>query len=451
MSIAAEDFGAPTEEYHLACLLFSPSGRPYLEQTLAEINPDDFTDPTFGWMWAAARIMHSRGEPINRRSLMALRDTAAPAKQVGEPRAQVVAISGLPFNAPGSAMLAARIGQVASEPVYLSRLHVSVRSVRESARMRRLAQTLELAYSTVVGASDYSAALESVHRMIGTVEGSEAPPEAMHFSELMDEFQEQQARGFELGEVIPTPWQQVNDLLSGGLHVGHSIVLAGRPGAGKSNAGLNLAMHAAGVGYPSLVFSQEMSGLEVAGRIAASGAQVEYNQITRRNMDPESWFAVKEFVQRNRQSPLWVIDKPGISIEYVAATTRTMKRKYGVKLAAVDYLQLVEPTDRRVIREQQVSHISRAGKLLARETGCAILMLAQLNRGNEKDNRPPTVADLRESGSLEQDCDVAILLHHEKNPDGTPSGMVNAIIGKNRFGRTDTVELRWHGHQARIG
>lgn len=451
MSITAEDFGTPTEEHHLACLLYSPSGRPYLEQALAEVRPDDFTDPTFGWMWAAARIMHERGEPISRRSMMALRDAAAPAKRVGEPRAQVVSLPGLPFNAPGSGALAARIGQVASEPVYLSRIHLSVRSVRESGRLRRLAETLERAYSTVAGASDYSSALESVHRMIGTVEGSEASPEVVHFSDLMDEFQEQQARGFELGEVIPTPWPPVNDLLSGGLHVGHSVVLAGRPGAGKSNAGLNFAMYAAGMGYPSLVFSQEMSGLEVAGRIAASGAQVEYNQITRRDMDPESHIAVNEFIQRNRQCPLWVIDKPGISIEYVAATTRTMKRLHGVKLAVVDYLQLVEPTDRRVIREQQVSHISRAGKLLARETGCSILMLAQLNRGNEKDNRPPTVADLRESGSLEQDCDVAILLHHEKNGDGSPNGMVKAIIGKNRFGRTDTVELRWHGHQARIG
>lgn len=451
MSIVAAEFGTPTEEYHLACLLFSPSGLPHLEQVLAEVSPDDFTDPTFGWMWAAARLIHGRGESVSRRSLMALRDTAAPAKQVGESHAQVVSIAGLPFNAPGSGMLAARIGQVASEPVYLSRLHSSVRSVCESARMRRLAQTLEKAYSAVASASDYSTALELVHRMVGTAEGSEAPPEAVPFSELMAEFQEQQARGFELGEVIPTPWPQVNDLLSGGLHVGHSVVLAGRPGSGKSNAGVGLAMYAAGMGYPSLVFSQEMSGLEVAGRIAASGAQVEYSQITRRDMDPESQIAVREFIQRNRQSPLWVIDRPGITIEYVAATTRTMRRKYGIEFAVVDYLQLVEPTDRRVIREQQVSHISRAGKLLARETGCAILMLAQLNRGNEKDNRPPTVADLRESGSLEQDCDVAILLHHEKNPDGMPNGMVNVIIGKNRFGRTDTVELRWHGHQARIG
>lgn len=450
MTLVAEDFGSPVEEHHLACLLLSPSGRPYLEQTLAEISPDDFTDPTYGWMWAASRIINARGEPISKRSLMALRDTAAPAKLVGEPRAKIVTITGLPFNAPGSSILAARIGQIAAQPVYLSRLSTSIRNVREAARLRRLALMLEQAYSAVTSASDYSTALESVHGMLSDMEGTEIPAEVMPFSTLADRFWEWQASQDSAAGIVPTPWRVVNELLSGGLHSGHSVVLAGRPGAGKTNAGLELVRFAAEQGFPSLVISQEMSGVELTGRLVSSGARVPYGQVTKRVLDSDSHAAARGYVEARRDMPLWVVDRPGLTIEYITAVARTMRRKQGLALLVIDYLQLLEATDKRLIREQQVSHISRMSKLLARDVGCAVVLLAQLNRDPSRGGRKPEISDLRESGSLEQDPDAVLMLHHEATKDGSANGFVHLILGKNRYGKITEVELKWNGDMASI-
>lgn len=450
-------FGSSYDEQHLLTTVFSPSGRPYLEQILRDVNPDDFEDPTAGWIWAAARYLRERNESPTKRSILALRDSIAPPKVSGETEAEKFAklstghTSSLPWCAPHRAILAERLGEVVGQPIYPTSLPQSVRVVVESGKLRRLFAAVERSRALVAAAGDYSTALESVHRLVADLEGSTAPPEVMGFDELMDEFEEDQRSSPESRLVIPSPWPPINDLLSGGWSTGRLYLVAGRPGAGKTNLGIGAAVKAARTGHPTLIVSQEMSRIEVAGRIVAGGAYVEYHQITGRCMDYDDQQAVKDFRADTQGLPLWVIDRPGLTIEFIAALCRTMKRTHGLQLVTIDYLQLLAATDSRVIREQQVSHISRQSKLLARELEIPVLMLTQLNRGNVKDGRRPELWDLRESGTLEQDCDAAILLHHEKTREGGPNGIVYAILAKSRFGRTETVELRWHGHQARVG
>lgn len=433
------------DEFHLACLLLSPSGTVYLDDTLNAVAPDDFYDHILGHIWSLARTIHSSGQRITRRALMAASE------------ADTAPLAAGPNTRPGPhptyppAQVLAWLERVAGYPVYPQQIQSSINAVRDTAKMRRLIQAADSIKHRASVAGDYSQALGWAWSLMRGLEEAEAPADVVPFSTLIDEFHKTMAGGQSVGEVVPTPWPELNELLSGGLHPGRSFIVAGRPGSGKSNAGLNLAAVAAEQGFPTLVVSEEMSNFEVTGRILAARGEVEYGEITRFGMTPETQCRVTEYGESYRDMPLWVIDKPNLTIEHVAAVARTMKRTKGLDLLVIDYLQLLDASDRRTNREQQVSHISRAIKLLSRELPAAVVTLAQLNRGNVREARRPAISDLRESGSLEQDVDAAILLQHEETEDGQPTGMVTFIVAKNRFGRRDDIELRWVGHQARIG
>lgn len=219
----------------------------------------------------------------------------------------------------------------------------------------------------------------------------------------------------------------------------------------NSIAGLDIARSAAEQGFPTLVVSVEMDGLELTGRALASGARVEYSEITRWSMSEDTAWAVTEYSDQHRDMPLWVCDRADMTVERIAALATGIQRKHGLALLMIDYLQLLEVSDRSKSREQQVADISRAVTRLGKRLGCVVVVLAQLNRENAKTNRRPTKHDLRESGALGQNSHNVLLLHHEKAPDGSPTGMVTLILDKNRHGRTGDVVVRWRGHQARIG
>lgn len=424
MSTTEELLHSPADEFHLACLLLSPTGRIHLGDTLDAIDPDAFYEAHYGRMWAAARIIHTAGQRVTKRALLAEADTPA---------------------------IRARLDRISGEPVYLGKLQASIHAVQQTAKMRRLVQTLDRIKSHTVTAEDYSHALGMAWELMGRLDESTLPADVIPFSTLVDDWHKTMAGGSLVGEVIPTPWPELNTLLAGGLHAGRSFIIAGRPGTGKSLSGLNCAQHAAEQGFPVLVVSEEMSGFELTGRLMASGGRVEYGEIARYDMSAWTTQVVTEYGETNRDMPLYVIDRPNLTIEHVAAVARTMKRTKGLDLLVIDYLQLLQATDSKKVREQQVAHISRSVKLLSRELGCVILTLAQLNRDSAKADRRPVLADLRESGSLEQDMDAGILLHHEETDDGHPTGNVTFIVAKSRFGPKGDVELRWRGHQARIG
>ncbi|MGH7743265.1 MAG: replicative DNA helicase [Candidatus Dormibacteria bacterium] len=424
------------DEFHLACLLLAPSAVAYLGDTLADVDPTDFYDSTLTAIWGAARAIHGRGERVTRRSLMVEVGTPPP----GQVKPLVPA-----------SLVKVWLDRVGGEAVYPEKIPGSVRSVVEAAKLRRLVIAADQIKRRALLAEDYAQAYGWAAEVLGELADDEVPDEVVPFANLVDAFHKQMAGGVVVGEVVPTPWPELNELLSGGFHPGRSYVVAGRPGGGKTTMGLNAAAGVAEQGFPTLVVSQEMSSFEVTGKVLAAGGHAEYGEIVRQSMSDDTAYRIAEYGDTNREMPLWVIDKPGLSIEYVAAVARSVKRKHGLSLLFVDYIQLIEPTSRRVVREQQVAHISRSIKLLANELGCAVVTAAQLNRENIKSNRRPTLADLRESGSVEQDADAVVLLHHERGEEDLPTGMVTLILAKNRFGRTGDVDLRWRGHQARMG
>lgn len=218
----------------------------------------------------------------------------------------------------------------------------------------------------------------------------------------------------------------------------------------NSIAGVNLATHAAELGHPSIVFSVEMGRHEVTSRVIASGARAEYGQITRRHIDDHNMSRIAEWGDINRSMPLWIVDKGDIGVEYVTAVCRTMKRTHGLDVVFVDYLQLLKASGSKSPRHEQIGHMSRALKVLAMDLDVAVVIACQLNRNSANEKRPPVLADLRESGAIEQDCDVAILLNHKRADNGDHTGDVELVVAKNRTGGTGVVTASWAAYQARI-
>lgn len=424
------------DEFHLACVLLSPTCTSYLEDTLRRLEPTDFYDNALGEIWGLARRVHARGQRVTKRTLLIEAETVAAGSVV-------------PRIPPGHLMT--WLERCAGQPGYPDRIPGSVAEVQRTAQLRRLVLAAEQIKHQAVGARDFQQAFGWAVSTLQGLDVVDTPDEVIPFSVLVDEFHQTMAGGRPAGRVVPSPWVDLNDVLGGGFHAGRLYVVAAKPGAGKTNLALNVAAHAAELGSRALMVSAEMSGFEVAGRLLAAGGRAEYGEITRYAMSQETRTRVREYGERYRGMPLGVIDRSGMTIEEIASVARVVKKQDGLDLLVLDYLQLIEASDTRMTRERQVAHISRSAKLLAKELGCSVLFAAQLNRENVKANRRPVLDDIRESGAPGQDSDGVILLHHERTDDDYPTGEVTLIVAKNRFGRCADVVLPWKAYYARIG
>jgi replicative DNA helicase len=240
------------------------------------------------------------------------------------------------------------------------------------------------------------------------------------------------------------------DKMTFGFHKGQMIVLAARPSMGKTSLGMNIAENVAlpTKGDPKgiLVFSLEMPADQLAMRMMCGRAKVSMRRVRDRMISHEQQRELMQSTKALQGAPIWIDDSSGLNILQMRAKARRIKKQYGVDLIVVDYLQLINGTDARVPREQQISEISRGIKAMAKELDLPVLVLSQLNRSSEKENRQPRISDLRESGSIEQDADVVFLLSTRQNSEETASIPQAArerelIIAKQRNGPTGSVPL----------
>lgn len=257
--------------------------------------------------------------------------------------------------------------------------------------------------------------------------------------------------GAENIDALGTPWHDLDACLNGGLRPGTLTVIGARPGVGKSVMAGNLCTYAAQGGTGSLFISLEMPREEVTDRIISALARVHYSNILRRKLTDQDMDRVQNAVDKLEGLPLHVMDQPYITLTRIRSLARTTARApYGLGLLVVDYLQLIQPSDTRVSRQEQVAGFSRGLKLLAKELRIPVVALAQLNRGPEqRSDRKPTLSDLRESGGIEQDADTVILLHRP-DADDPRAGELDAILAKNRGGSTSTVTLAWAPHHQQV-
>jgi replicative DNA helicase len=245
---------------------------------------------------------------------------------------------------------------------------------------------------------------------------------------------------------VPTGFARLDDLTSG-LQKSELIIVAGRPSMGKTAFALNLARHAAvEMGLPVAVFSLEMSKEQLALRMLAADAKVDSQRLRRGLVGETDWPKLTTAAGRLSEAPIFIDDTPAITVLEMKAKARRLKAENGLEMVVLDYLQLMRAGGRRDSREQEISEISRSLKALAKELNVPVIALSQLNRKVEdRTNRRPQMADLRESGAIEQDADVIAFIYRDevynKSEDNPEKGIAEIIIGKQRNGPVGIVKL----------
>lgn len=244
---------------------------------------------------------------------------------------------------------------------------------------------------------------------------------------------------------VPSGFKDLDELTTG-FQPGDLIVIGGRPSMGKTAFGLNVAQHVAlNAKMPVAVFSLEMSKKQLAIRMLCSEAMVDSNKIRKGFISKEDWPRLTGAAGRLGEAPIFIDDSSSTSVLEMRAKARRLKKEHGLGLVLIDYLQLMRGRGSFERREQEISDISRSLKALAKELEVPVIALSQLNRGVELRKPPiPNLADLRESGAIEQDADVILFIYRDEfynRERSDKKGVADIFIAKQRNGPTGIVEL----------
>ncbi len=252
---------------------------------------------------------------------------------------------------------------------------------------------------------------------------------------------------------VPTGFAEL-DALTNGLHPGQLVIIAARPAIGKSTLGLDIARSASVHHHLSSVFfSLEMGRNEILMRLLSAEVQILLQHLRSGPMSETDWQRIARKSGAIVEAPLFIDDSPNMSMMEIRAKCRRLKQKHDLRLVVVDYLQLMSSGKRVESRQQEVAEFSRALKLMAKELEVPVIAISQLNRGPEqRQDKKPMMSDLRESGSLEQDADMVILLHREDayEKESPRAGEADFIVAKHRNGPTKTVTVAFQGHYSRF-
>ncbi|MGD1276019.1 MAG: replicative DNA helicase [Tepidisphaeraceae bacterium] len=258
--------------------------------------------------------------------------------------------------------------------------------------------------------------------------------------EVFEMIENRGQRGLESG------FHELDDMLNG-LQKGEMVIVAARPSMGKTAFALNVIEHvAADQRLPAAIFSLEMSKQQLAQRMLCSRGQIDAHKLRKGMLNSQEYTKLATIVGELAKAPIWVDDSPGLTPLELRAKARRLKLQHDIKCLMIDYMQLMDNPGPEN-RQQQISEISRAVKSVARELNIPVICLSQLNRQTEgREGHRPRMSDLRESGSIEQDADVIMLLHREdyykmSEPDFVPDNIAEIIIAKQRNGPTGTIKL----------
>ncbi|MBF0359608.1 MAG: replicative DNA helicase [Oligoflexia bacterium] len=268
---------------------------------------------------------------------------------------------------------------------------------------------------------------------------------------LIDNLTDLENNDRKLGELVglSTGFDHLDAKLLG-LQAGQLIIVAARPGMGKTSLALNIAMNSIEHSkLPVAIFSLEMLASELSLRILSSYAKIDSKKLRTKNLYDNELKQLGATVQTLANYPIYINDDGGTTIFDIQSECRKIKAEHGLGIVIVDYVQLMKPHSATTFREQQIAEISRGLKVLSKELECPVMALSQLNRGVEsRTDKRPTLSDLRESGALEQDADVVLLVYRDDcyYPDSSrEKGIAEIIIGKNRSGEAGVVKLGWKG------
>ena len=424
------DFDA--EEGLLGTLLNSAAA---IGEARGIVSADDFYKPSHAHIFAAICALDDRSEPADPVTIV------AELKRLGLADGITGAdLLGFAANAPAS-----------------NAVGTYARIVAELARKRRLAgagqRIAEAALDPTRTAE--SVAEEGEARIVIAAGQSERQRATLSAAEAIGLVIEQAAAIEDLGGTglagLPTGFADV-DLTLGGLEDGSFAVVGARPSMGKTAFGLGIAAFNAFAGTPTLLVSAEMSSIEIGRRFVSMLGNVSSDRQRSGRMTADEWSRVLAVQDRFSSAPIEIVDEASPSLNTVRLRARAMKARQGLGLVVIDYLQLIAgPKAER--RELEVSGTARGLKALARDLGCVVVALAQLNRGLEsRADKRPMLADLRESGAIEQDADVVMFLYRDElyNPASPDRGIAEVSIAKHRSGPTGMARLLWVPELARF-
>ena len=333
-----------------------------------------------------------------------------------------------------------------------------IKIVEEKSTLRRLIKTaneiIELGYSPTEEVDDI---MENAEKKIFNIMQEK---NQKGYSPLKDVFVESFTKLEELYNRkqhitgVPSGFIEL-DYRTAGFHGSDLVLIAARPAMGKTAFALNIATYAAvKANIPVAVFSLEMSKEQLVNRILCSEAMVDSNKVRTGKLEEDDWTKLAEAIGPLSEAEMYIDDTPGINIMEIRAKCRKLKLEKNIGLVVIDYLQLIQGTNKRGgSREQEISEISRSLKILAKELNIPVIALSQLSRAAEQrpDHRP-MLSDLRESGAIEQDADIVMFLYRDDyyNEDSEKKNIAEVIIAKHRGGSTGTVELLWLGNYTKF-
>lgn len=436
-AIRSQPHSIEAEEGLLAACLID-GGREVLTDCIeAKILPDFFYKETHKHIYGALLKLYETGDPINEILLY-----------------EYLKKEGLEENVGGIATIYAiqdRI-ETAAHARYFAKI------VHEKYLLRRLIRTSrEAIEACYLQQEDISAFIEKIEEDIHLISSGRITEGAMPIKESLNQAVSNIHAMMNGRDDLDGVLSGFRDLdgMTYGFHPGQMIVLAARPSVGKTSLAMNFAEHAIlpDGGHKSsgvLVFSLEMTAADLAMRLICSRARVDQKRIRDRVASAQDQREIAQAVKELEPAPLWIDDASSSTILDLRAKARRIDTKNRLGLVVIDYLQLLRGADPRMPREQQIAEISRGIKGMAKELNVPVVVLSQLNRESERENRDPRLSDLRESGSIEQDADVVMILHRPKKQDdeavqeGSMTGDVEhikLIIAKQRNGPIGEVDL----------
>ena len=322
------------------------------------------------------------------------------------------------------------------------------RIVEEKSLLRQLIHAAtEIVTSSYEAQDEVESIIDRAENTIFAITNRRSGQTVINLKDILIETFEQveklyESRGAVTG--VPTGFADL-DRITAGLQPSDLIILAARPSMGKTTFALNIAEHVAvQLKLPVIVFSLEMSKEQLAMKLLCSEAGVDNQRIRTGNLKEEDWPRLSHALGRLSEAAMYIDDSPNLSVMQVRAKARRVKAERGLGLIVIDYLQLMQGRGRVESRQQEVSEISRGLKALARELSVPVIALSQLSRAVEqRQNKRPTLSDLRESGSLEQDADLVCFLYREDyyEPETEKKNITEFIIAKHRNGPLGSVEF----------
>jgi replicative DNA helicase len=394
------------------------------------VKAEDFYRPAHERIYQAILSVYGRGEPVDAITVVEELKRHRGLDEIGGPLYVQDLVESVPT--PASAGYYARI-------------------VADNALLRRLidaaAQIMSRAYAVP---EDPRKAADEAEALVYAVSRVDETEQVVSLRELVDEsmgaLEHIQQRDSAFAGV-PTGFMDLDSLLSG-LQKENLIIVAARPGVGKSSFVTNVARNiAVDAGVPVAMFSLEMSRFEIGMRLLCAEARVPWEKVRSGRVATEEWTRIVEAAEVLHEAPLYIVDSGNVTIVDIRAKARRMKSKQGLGLIIVDYLQLMSSHSRTENRQQEVAEISRSLKLLAKELEIPVIAVSQLNRNPEtRADKRPQLSDLRESGSIEQDSDIVMFIHRDDSDDPTVKGKADIIVAKHRNGPTQTVPLTFLPH-----